>query len=309
MNRRFSIFAWSVLAYNILVVLWGAYVRATGSGAGCGNHWPLCDGQVVPRAQTIAQVIEFTHRLTSGLALVGVVILVIWAYKAFPRGNRVRTAAMLSGVFILTEALIGASLVLLEHVALNASVGRAWSLSLHLVNTFTLLAVLTLTALWSSVETDDSAGVPRSQKLLLYGALFGLVLLGVSGAITALGDTLFPVKSLAEGIQQDFAPGAPVFIRLRVFHPTIAIVASVFLMIAAIYTIARSNRQAVSAIGIGVVMLTFTQLMIGAMNLALLAPVTMQLIHLLFADLVWIATVIFTSQAFIGARVRVPTAA
>src|SRR5690242_7259905 len=149
-QRAFARYAWGVLAYNVATVLWGAYVRATGSGAGCGNHWPLCNGEMMPRAAKIETLIEFTHRASSGVALLAVVGLLIWAFRAFPRGHMVRTGAVLASVFIVTEALIGASLVLLEHVAGNKSLGRAWSLSLHLINTFTLLAVLALTAWWAS---------------------------------------------------------------------------------------------------------------------------------------------------------------
>src|ERR1044071_4013704 len=120
-NARFARYAWGVLAYNVAVVLWGAYVRATGSGAGCGNHWPLCNGEVTPHSPAIATLIEFTHRATSGISLALVGLLVVWAFRAYPRRHRVRLGAALSLVFLLTEALIGAALVLLEHVAKNTS--------------------------------------------------------------------------------------------------------------------------------------------------------------------------------------------
>jgi len=119
-ERRFVIFAWAVLAYNFAVVLWGAYVRATGSGAGCGNHWPLCDGSVAPQTPAGATVIEFTHRVTSALDLVLVAALLVWAFRAYPKRHCVRLGAALSAIFLVTEALLGASLVLLNHVARNA---------------------------------------------------------------------------------------------------------------------------------------------------------------------------------------------
>jgi cytochrome c oxidase assembly protein subunit 15/protoheme IX farnesyltransferase len=146
---RFARYAWAVLVYNLGVVLWGAYVRATGSGAGCGNHWPLCNGPVTPDTPAHATLIEFTHRMMSGLDLALVVVLVAWAFRVFPRRHPARLGAALSGVFLITEALVGAALVLLEHVARNASANRAWSLSAHLINTLTLLAFLTLTAWWA----------------------------------------------------------------------------------------------------------------------------------------------------------------
>ena len=113
-----------MLAYNVGVVLWGAYVRASGSGAGCGNHWPLCNGEVTPHSPAIATIIEFTHRVTSGLDLALVAGLVLWAFRAYPRRHAVRLWAVLSAVFLGTEALIGAALVLLEHTARNASSAR-----------------------------------------------------------------------------------------------------------------------------------------------------------------------------------------
>ncbi|MBS1876845.1 MAG: COX15/CtaA family protein [Acidobacteria bacterium] len=295
-QRSFARFAWGVLAYNIFVVVWGAFVRATGSGAGCGNHWPMCNGQVVPRAPQLATLIEFAHRATSGIDLIAIVILVVWAFRAYPKGHRVRLGAALSGFFIVTEALIGAGLVLFEHVAKNASTARAFSLSIHLMNTFTLLAVLALTAWWASGGAPIS---PRpAHQGLLVAALAGLVVLGISGAITALGDTLFPVTSLSAGFSQDFSPTAHLFVRLRVFHPGIAIAATVFLLFAVGRVMKQSPGQGTQKLGLAVMALAFIQLMIGALNLALLAPVSMQLVHLALGDFLWIATVLFTAEAW-----------
>src|SRR5947209_8652491 len=149
-DRRFTWFAWGVLAYNIPVVLWGAYVRASGAGAGCGNHWPLCDGEVIPHSAGAQKLIEFTHRAMSGVDVALVALLVVWAFRAFPKFHPARLGATLSAVFLFSEALIGAALVKLEHVARNPSASRGYSLSTHLVNTLTLLACLTLTAWWGS---------------------------------------------------------------------------------------------------------------------------------------------------------------
>src|SRR6476659_8783610 len=115
-RARFRSFAWATLGFTLAVILWGAYVRASGSGAGCGSHWPLCNGEVVPRAPALATIIELTHRATSGIALVLVAILVVAARKSLPKGHIARTSSVYSLVFILTEALIGAGLVLFEHV-------------------------------------------------------------------------------------------------------------------------------------------------------------------------------------------------
>jgi len=146
---NFSRFAWGVLAWNLFVVLWGAFVRASGSGAGCGSHWPLCNGEVVPQAPQLQTIIEFTHRATSGIALIATVVLALWSAVRFPKGHRVRKVAMLSLICLIMEALLGAGLVLFGFVGKDASPGRAVYLSLHLANTPILLAMLALTAWFS----------------------------------------------------------------------------------------------------------------------------------------------------------------
>ncbi len=287
-SRAFARYTWAVLAYNVGVVLWGAYVRATGSGAGCGNHWPLCNGEVTPHSPTMATIIEFTHRASSGIDLVLVALLAVWAFRAFPRGHRVRLGATLSALFLLSEALIGAALVLLEHVARNASSTRAYSLSTHLINTLTLLACLTLTAWWGS---GKPAVFPRGRALTMAAISLGAVIvLGVSGAIAALGDTLFPARSLAAGLAQDFDPAANIFLRLRLWHPIIAVGAGTWLLFYAISS--SAGRPAVRHRAWMVAGLVCLQLGAGAMNLLLLAPVWMQMVHLLLADLLWISLVL-----------------
>jgi len=239
--RTFARYAWAVLAYNLGVVLWGAFVRATGSGAGCGNHWPLCNGTVTQgpggAPPSAATIIEFTHRITSGIDLALVALLVVWAFRRFPRQHLVRLGAALSALFLITEALLGAALVLLQHVAKNASVSRAYSLSTHLVNTLMLLACLTLTAWWSSERVGQAVppALPRRRAVWMAAvSLASVVVLGVSGAIAALGDTLFPVSSLAAGLAQDLDPAANIFLRLRVFHPLIAAAVGAWLLFYAV---------------------------------------------------------------------------
>jgi heme A synthase len=274
-------------------------VRATGAGAGCGKHWPLCNGEVVPAAPGVKTMIEYTHRVTSGLDLMLVAILLVWAFRAFPRGHAVRRGATLSAVFLMTEALLGAALVLLEHVAANQSTARAYSLSAHLVNTLTLLACLTLTAWWASGHAPsrvDSTGLWRAGL-----SLAGVMVLGVSGAIAALGDTLFPSRTLAEGWIQDFNPAASIFVRLRVFHPAIAAVAGAWLLYFAVTTAARR----VDLRGRAWLMLGLLggQVTAGLMNLLLSAPVWMQMLHLLLADAMWISLVVLCAGTLEFTRV------
>jgi heme A synthase len=298
---RFSVYAWIVLGFNLLVILWGAYVRASGSGAGCGSHWPLCNGQVVPRAHSVETLIELTHRTTSGLALLLVLGLLVWAFRAYPRRHPARLGAVLSVFFIITEALIGAGLVLFGFVADNDSIGRAVYLSIHLVNTFLLLAALALTAWWASSGSPLRFQKQGTVGLLLYAGLLCTLVLGISGAVTALGDTLFPASTIAGGLRDDFSPTAHTLIRLRVLHPTIAVVTSALLIFAARFTVKTRPGRNTKRFAWALVALVVIELCAGLVNLLLLAPIPMQLVHLLLADLVWTALVLLTASALADA--------
>ena len=294
---RFAIYAWGVLAYNLLVILWGAYVRASGSGAGCGSHWPLCNGEVIPPAHQVATLIEFSHRVTTGLAGLLVIGLVVWAFRAFPRGHSARLGAVLSLAFILIEGMVGALQVRLGLTADNASVGRAVVGSIHLANTFLMLAAMTLTAWWAS---GGAALQLRRQGVVSWVfvvGLLGVLLVGASGAITALGDTLFPSQSLADGLRADFLPGAHFLIQLRVIHPILAVLVGVYSIIAG--RLAASWRPSVATrwLSWALIALFGAQLLIGVVNVALLAPIYMQIIHLFMADLVWVALVLAAAAA------------
>lgn len=307
---RFARYGWAVLGFNLLVILWGAYVRASGSGAGCGAHWPLCNGVVIPRAPALETIIELTHRATSGVALLLVVAQLAWARRIAPRRGPLWWAAHAAMALMLTEALVGAGLVLFEMVAENASLARAWWLAAHLLNTFGLLAMLGLVP-WLAARTGMIGATPKAsaaaytfsgalatawraagrERGLLLVALGGTLLLGMTGAITALGDTLFPSQSLAEGFAQDFSPTAHLLIRLRVIHPTLAVaMAAVLLLTAGVCATRRPSRET-RRFGIAVASLVVTQLLAGLVNLVLLAPTWMQLVHLLLADLLWLALV------------------
>jgi heme A synthase len=298
----FAKYTWSVLAYNLLVILWGVYVRTSGSGAGCGSHWPLCNGQVIPLAPRIETLVEFTHRLSSGLSLVLIAGLVMWAIRLYPKSHPARKAALASGIFIITEALIGAGLVLFKLVAHDESLARAFSISLHLVNTFLLLASLALTAWWSS------GGAPAHIKgqggllaLLGLGAL-AVLIIGVSGALTALGDTLFPVNSVAEGLRQDFSPTAHFLIRLRLLHPSLAVASSAYLLVLVGLLNSRTANPVSLQLGRLLSALIAIQVIAGFVNVFLLAPTWMQLVHLLLADSLWITFILFTVTRLSGEK-------
>ena len=145
-SRALRRFAWVVLVYFVAVILWGALVRATGSGAGCGDHWPLCNGTVIQHLPRIDTIIEFTHRVTSGISFFSAVGLLWWTFAGTVRGHLARGAAVAAVAFTLVEAILGALLVKLGLTAQSHSPLRAPYLALHLTNTLLLLAALTLAA-------------------------------------------------------------------------------------------------------------------------------------------------------------------
>lgn len=289
--RTYRNLALGTLAYNLFVVGWGALVRATGSGAGCGNHWPLCNGEVLPLAPSLKTIIEFTHRSTSGIDGTLSLILLVLAFSSFPRGHRTRRGAVMFFSAMVLEALFGALLVKLGLVEQNASPLRAVGISLHQVVTFYLFGALALTALWADGLGELRLRNQGPLSAVLVAALLALPLLAITGAIAALGDTLFPAGSLAAGMRQDFAPTASFLLHLRVVHPFLA-VGSFALVGAAAWTASSlrpSPRVKDAAYAVGIVFLV--QLGAGALNLVLLAPTWMQLVHLLLADLTWLALV------------------
>jgi heme A synthase len=309
--EAFRRFGWLTLGVNVVVVLGGAMVRATGSGAGCGSHWPDCNGEVVPLAPSTETLIEFSHRATSGLALLLVLGQLVWAYRLFPRptfaSHPVRSAAAYATGFILVEALIGAMLVKLELVGENASLWRALVVGLHLVNTFLLLGALTLVPMLAGADHDRTLGLRdeggRAVLRLVAPIALGVLLVSAAGAITALGDTLFPADSLSEGFAADTAHDAHPLVRLRVIHPLLAVL--VYLAVVALGVLgppalerARSGAAARTRIWFRALgSLATLQIASGTLTLVLLAPLAMQLVHLAIADAVWISLVALLARA------------
>ena len=289
---RFTKYAWTTLGYNLAVVLWGAFVRASGSGAGCGEHWPKCNGEIIPRSDAVETLIEFGHRATSGFALLMTVALVIAAHRSFASGHRVRRAAWTTLAFMLAEAALGAGLVLFGLVDDNDSVARAVVMCMHLINTLALLGFMGLTAWWSTHPGKLDYNQPLARWLGV--ALLGVFLIGVTGAIAALGDTLFPADSLVEGIKADLAPGAHFLLRLRGLHPVIALLVAfgLFSLANPLRKDPKLGRLATLLVGFVIV-----QVLVGFINLGLLAPIYLQLIHLLLADGLWLTLVIFSATA------------
>ena len=287
-SRALVRFGWAVVGYNVLVILWGALVRATGSGAGCGNHWPLCNGEVIPLSPRVDTIIEFTHRCMTGGSTFLVVGLLIWTFRGTVKGHAARAFAVASMLLLLNEAFLGALLVKLGYVTGNQSMGRVVVLSIHLSNTLLLLAALTMTA--RLLTTGQRWAELRGRKTKKVWALLGLgatLVVGVSGSLAALGDTLFPASSLRAAFAQDFAASSPWLLRLRGVHPVSAVVAAVFVL----WLIGQARRAGESKLAAIVVALLAFQFALGLADVLLLAPVWMQILHLLGADLYWVALV------------------
>jgi heme A synthase len=274
-HSRLGRWAWALLGYAALVIAFGAFVRATNSGDGCGAHWPLCNGEVIPLNPTTERLIEFTHRASSGLFGLGVFALLVATLRAFKPGSAVRRAMIGAMIFTIVEALIGALLVKQGWVAENSSPARAVGMALHLCNTFLLLASLASAAyLMSGGKAPQWKGQGSAGWALLL-SLAGVMILGASGAVTALGDTLFPSETLAEGIRRDLSPTAPGLIALRIVHPLIATSVVMFLILAARFVTRVRPSANVKRFSGWVAGLALAQMAFGVLNFVFMAPVWM----------------------------------
>lgn len=307
--RSFARFAWFTLAFTFAVIVFGAWVRITGSGAGCGQHWPTCHGEVVHRPQSVETLIELTHRVTSGLSMILAVALLVWAILRFDRGHAARRGAALALLFMVFEALIGAGLVLLELVGKNDSVSRAVVMAIHLSNTCLLTGAMTVAA-WFADGRRRLAWRGGGPKWLLVAGLAGVVLVSMAGAVTALGDTLYPVAAsgagqgagVAERLAADHSTTAHFLQRMRVIHPVAAIALGLYLLWLAIALPGTPEDGPARRYGNLVAGLVVAQLVAGVVNIMLSAPGWMQLLHLALATGLWIALVALTLAALDARR-------
>jgi heme A synthase len=303
-RSSFVKFAWFTLAYNVLVILWGVFLRASKSGDGCGQHWLTCQGEVIPSAPELKTIIEFSHRMTTGPAFLFVIILLILAFRRFGKGDAVRKWATVSFVFIVTEVLIGGVLVLTGNTAESLTSERPFLAIGHLINSSLLLASLTLTAWFAGGDREIRWREHSKPVTLILIAVLGLLLVGTSGVVAALSNMLFPSGSLAEGIAKDFSTASNVLLRLRLSHPVLAIFTSVYLFFLAGWLKAKSgNDQRVTRWSNFLSIVVLVQLAFGAATLLTLAPIVMQVGHLLLADLTWIFFVLLTVE-FLSAKIE-----
>lgn len=291
-NLRLAQFAWATLAYNVAVIVWGAYVRATGAGAGCGNHWPLCNGAIIPRGARLETLIEFSHRASSGIAVILVLGLCITCWRTLAKKHPARIASLVAALLMLSEALVGAALVKFALVAQDKSIARAISLPIHSTNTMLLLAAIAVTALWLPLDAHATRWI-KSSRWLAASALLMLLATTGAGVIAALGDTLFPNATMAA----DFSLSSHFLLRLRVLHPALAISTTIVIAIF-VSRASRNNERArrfAGIVGIAIV----SQLFLGMLNITLQAPVWLQMVHLGVADVVWIGTVLVAAESLL----------
>ena len=290
-NKRFYVLSWGVMLYLIAVILWGAWVRISGAGAGCGAHWPTCHGELIPISPSIETLIEYTHRLSSGMSLPLVLVLIYFAFKGYPKGHGVRWASVGVLIFLISESLVGAGLVKFELVAGDTSLARAITATLHLINTFTLSAFSALVVWWAKFEYQQPNLRSASSKVLIPG-LGVILLVCMMGAVTALGDTLFPTsifteRGLIPKLVEDISGSTHFLVQLRIIHPILAVLSALYLAWAVHYV----NRKKESVWGLYVWGMLASQMFLGLMNILLGAPGWLQIIHLLVALLLWLGTI------------------
>jgi cytochrome c oxidase assembly protein subunit 15 len=300
-SHELSRFAWIVLAYSVAVVVWGAYVRATGSGAGCGSHWPLCNDEFLPTAPQTQTVIEFAHRVTSGLSLVLVAILLIWCWRNTAKGDWPRYSAVAAAVLLFNEALLGALLVLVDRFGgLDRSTTHAFFLCVHFGNTLLLPAALLLTATWLSSSGRRFGLVPRLYRTIATGlGLASVMVIGITGSLASLGDTMFPAESLQHAVVQDFSSSSHILLRLRVLHPIAAVIGSIYVL----WLVQAFWRKQERSAWVSLLTITLAgQIALGAMNVVLLAPVWLQMTHLLVAEIFWILLVLASADQLLATQ-------
>ena len=267
------------LVTSILSILAGAIVRATGSGDGCGASWPTCNGKVLPSLNTTSEIIEFSHRSISGILLIITLLLFI---KSKDQGTPSLHKKIINYLtfFVLLEALIGAVIVIYEWVGLNSSLPRIIAVPLHLVNTFALLAFYTL-IFFLLRESENDLENFFDQRLKIAFILFFLT--GATGSITALADVLFPSASFIEGLSDDFDSTSEILTRLRIVHPIVSTVLSIFLF-------SESNRfKNIFGINASAIkILVITGVVLGTLNVVSNIILPLSILHLLLADLLWI---------------------
>ena len=271
---------------SILSILAGAFVRATGSGDGCGSTWPTCKGKIIPQLSDPSEVIEFSHRSISGILLIVTLIIFIKS-RNMSKGTLVRTTVNFLTFFVVFEAAIGAVIVLYEWVGLNSSLPRIIAVPIHLVNTFGLLACY---AVLYKVLLNNFKNIKQLWDRRFVFVAFLFLLSGATGSITALADVLFPSASFYEGLMEDFDRTSELLTRLRILHPIVATGLSAALIIES-RNIQKDYKIDVKFLQL----LVIVAVTLGVLNVLSNIVLLLSIFHLAIADLLWI-TYIYVSM-------------
>lgn len=293
-GMRFARWAWAMLAYTALVIIFGAFVRASLSGDGCGRYWPLCHGAWVPDG-TLQSVAEYTHRVTSGICLLLVLGLYVYSRRTFSAGALPRKAAGWAFVFTMVSAAVGAVLVLFQLVAVDRSLARGVVMPLHLINTYFLVGALAVSA-WSAGRGQATLPSWGDLSLGIKCGAFAMLALAATGAISALGNTAWQFDGFLYGLQARLAPDAHPLLRGGIAHPLIATSAAVYLLwlfgsVVHFRPAAKVRFWARWSAG-----LTLFQMGFGVANVLLSAPLWMQLTHLALAVALWLTFVMMSME-------------
>ena len=289
---KFSKYSLYLLLLNLFVIAWGVFVRASDSGDGCGSHWPLCDGSKEPLNGWVSRLIEGFHRLSTSLDGILIIVLLIWAYRAYEKGSQVRKAAGVAFLFTLIEGFIGAVLVKDKLVTTNASVFRAEVMSFHVISTFFLVSSITLCAYLGTGKTLRIKGQGAVGWMTGLGFLL-VAIMGVSGAISALGHTLDPVKNVLKAAAN---PHTFWMVRFQPYHPLLALaVGMMLLLIVGVVSNLRPSPR-VKLTGALFLWIYGFELVLGFVNITLLAPIWMQMLHLATAEAVIISLAWFSAE-------------
>ncbi|MCB0328546.1 MAG: COX15/CtaA family protein [Bdellovibrionales bacterium] len=270
----------SLLVLCLVVILWGAFVRFSRSGDGCGESWPLCHGEILPEQVGIATWIEYTHRVTSGIFGIGIGVLLIYVLFFSRMKLQLRNFAIAAFLFTISEALIGAGLVLRGMVAENDTVERIFWLAGHLLNTLLLLYFLVGVVLQSKYDKRKLSFIPSRQFAI---PLVAFILLAIAGSLASLSNTLHPSSDLGAGLAADLSLESPLIVRLRVLHPICGVL--FFGLVIYWWKLLTLRFPGMTE---RLLWLVGVEVLVGATTLLMLSPLTAKLLHLFLADIIWL---------------------
>lgn len=289
-TRALYRFSWGIVLYTVVVIAWGAWVRISGSGDGCGDHWPLCHGEAIPTAAQVKTWIEVSHRYSTALYGLLVVAQLFFVFRTSARRHPTRAWAVATLFFTITEALIGRQLVELRLVNQSTDTLRLLVMPLHLVNTSLLLLSTVMTAEGIRYGVRRIRPLPSHIRRAGILVILTLFLLLTTGAIAALGSHLSPSESLISGLTKDWATDSHLAVRLRFIHPLLALILGT-----ALFQLSNAVQEQTSTTQLRVWCRRFqltlvATLFIGVTTLLTLAPALLKLAHLTLANALVIVT-------------------